>query len=73
MTQRLITRSLMAGLCLSNGAGGIHTQCVHPAEHGAFCVITGGDAALEAEIQQGFRALTKLIWRDWYLGAVRRV
>lgn len=73
MTQRLITWSLMAGLCLANGAGRIHTQCVHPAVHAGFCVITVGDAELEAEIQQGFRALTKLILRDWYLGAGRRV
>lgn len=73
MTQRLITRSLMAGLCLANGAGRTHTQCVHPAVLTGFCVITVGDAELEAEIQRGFRALTKLILRDWCSGAVRRV
>jgi len=38
----------MAGPCLANGAGGIHTQLVHPAVHGGFCVSAVGDAEPEA-------------------------
>lgn len=48
MTQRLITRSLMEGPCLANGAGRIHTQLLRPAVHGGFCVIAVGDAELKA-------------------------